>query len=263
MLYNWTLLVITETNLVFCGQGIRQGKIDLGRILFLFFKIAQPSLGSMVAAKVEPQTGILKMILMLERGICGLNRLNFGVQECILFICKWFYRSEMSTSRVFKANTNCTEMEYIVRILQRKAIILKSEEKTILQFFLQCFHWIQRLPPSWKESLIPPPPTNTSFFFPDKNLHQMPASLYLIYSITETESDMKVGLGNYIHRKHILGGKRKDFEGCENQSQPQRKIHRDQRYRQTRRCQCHSQGRDQQSAQAPWARKNSKNRVKF
>jgi hypothetical protein len=40
----------------------------------LFFKIAQPSLGSMVAAKVEPQTGILKMILMVgERAVVSTD----------------------------------------------------------------------------------------------------------------------------------------------------------------------------------------------
>lgn len=124
-----------------------------------------------------------------------------------------------------------------------------------LTVFLTVFPLNSGTPPSWKEALISLPSTNTSFFFPDKNPHQMPASLYLIHSITGTESDTKVG--------YYLGGKCKDLGGCENQSQPHRKIHRDQRDRQTRRCQCHSQGRDRQPAQAPCARKNSENGVKF
>lgn len=79
-------------------------EIGLGKILFLFFKIAPPSLEAIEVTKVKPQTGDFFYLWNYFNGrgeISGLNRLNLGVRESFLFICIWFCRAEISINRNF------------------------------------------------------------------------------------------------------------------------------------------------------------------
>lgn len=212
MLYNWTLAVITETDLVFCGKGSWQGKIDLNKILFLFFKIAQPSLGSMVAAKVEPQTGILKMILMVgERAVVSTDWI-LGSENVAYLSAFGFTGQKCPQVGFFKANTNCTEMESIIRILWGNIVGLKSvrrwEHLRISLTVLPLNSWI----PPRRKRLIPLSAAHTAFLSHGKNPHQIPASPYQIYSIKGTDFDMKLGLGNHFQGKHMMGVECKALE---------------------------------------------------